>query len=98
MPAAAYIGTGVVAFMRAGVCRTRIHTMSATVMSGYPDARSRDACRQLQALAARLIEADQPPAGSDLADRLRDDLVAGVRPDRTRPLRPTPGALWERSA
>ena len=59
MSAAAYIGTGVVAFMRAGVVRTRVHTMSAMVMSGYHDARSRDACHKLQALAARLIEADQ---------------------------------------
>jgi hypothetical protein len=56
---AAYLGTGVMAFMRAGVVRTRVHTMTATVMSGYHDPPSRDARRKLQALAATLIEADQ---------------------------------------
>ena len=56
---AAYLGTGVVALMRAGDVRARVGTMRATVMSGYPDPPSRDACRKLQALAATLIEADQ---------------------------------------
>ena len=56
---AAYLGTGVVAFMRAGDVRARVRTMRATVMSGYPDPPSQDACRKLQALAATLIEADQ---------------------------------------
>ena len=59
MSAAVYVGTGVVAFMLAGVVRTRVHAMRATVMSGYHEPRSRDACRKLQALAATLIEADQ---------------------------------------
>jgi hypothetical protein len=56
---AAYLGTGVLALMRAGDVRARVHTMRATVMSGYPDPPSRDACRKLQTLAATLIEADQ---------------------------------------
>ena len=46
-----------------------------------PDPLSENARRKLSALAATLIEADQPPTGTDLADRVRDDLVAGVRRD-----------------
>ena len=45
--------------MQAGNARTRVRTMTATVMSGYHDPPSRAACRKLQALAATLIEADQ---------------------------------------
>ena len=56
--AGAYLGTGVVAFRRAGDPRARVRTTRATVMSGYPDPLSRDARRKLQALAATLIEAD----------------------------------------
>jgi hypothetical protein len=54
-----YLGAGVVAFRRAGDVRARVRTMRATVMSGYRDPPSREACRKLQALAATLIEADQ---------------------------------------
>ena len=55
----AYLGTGAIAFMQAGNARTRVRTMTATVMSGYHDPPSRAACRKLQTLAATLIEADQ---------------------------------------
>jgi len=55
---AAFVGTGVVAFIRAGDVRGRVRTMSATVMSGYPDPLSQDARRELRVLAATLIEAD----------------------------------------
>jgi hypothetical protein len=55
---AAYVGTGVVAFIQAGDVRARVREMSATVMSGYPDPPSEDARRKLRALAATLIEAD----------------------------------------
>ena len=55
---AAYVGTGVVAFVRAGGVRARVRAMRATVMSGYPNPLSQDARRKLRALAATLIEAD----------------------------------------
>ena len=55
---AAFVGAGVVAFIRAGDVRARVRTMRATVMSGYPDSLSQDARRKLRALAAMLIEAD----------------------------------------
>jgi hypothetical protein len=55
---AAYLGAGVVAFVRAGDVRARVRTTGATVMSGYPDPVSRDARRKLKALAAMLIDAD----------------------------------------
>jgi hypothetical protein len=56
---AACLGTGVVAFMRAGDVRARVHTMKATVMSGYPDPLSQDARRELRVVAEMLFEADQ---------------------------------------
>jgi hypothetical protein len=56
---AAYVGAGVVTFMRAGDVRARVRTMGATVMSGNPDPVPRDARRKLKALAATLIEADE---------------------------------------
>jgi len=55
---AAVVGTGAVAFMRAGDVRTQVRAMRATVMSGYPDPLSEDARRKLLALADTLIEAD----------------------------------------
>jgi hypothetical protein len=55
---AAFVGAGVVAFMRAGDVRARVREMRATVMSGYPDPLSQDARRKLLALAVTLIEAD----------------------------------------
>lgn len=56
---AAYLGGGVVAFLRAGDVRARVRTIRATAMSGYPDPVSRDASRTLKTLAATLIEADE---------------------------------------
>jgi hypothetical protein len=55
---AAYLGSGVVSFTRAGDVRARVRMMRATVMPGCHDPPSRDASRKLQALAATLIEAD----------------------------------------
>jgi hypothetical protein len=54
----ALVGTGVVAFTRAGDVRTQVRTTRAMVMSGYPDPVSRDARRKLMTLAATLIEAE----------------------------------------
>ena len=56
---AACLGAGVAAFVRASDARTRVRTMKAAVMAGFPDPSSRAICRKLQALAVTLIEADQ---------------------------------------
>jgi hypothetical protein len=55
---AAFVGTGVVAFMRAGDVRFQVREMRTMVMSGYADPLSQDARRKLLALADTLIEAD----------------------------------------
>jgi hypothetical protein len=59
LPTAAYLGAGIAAFVRAGDARTRVRTMKATVMSGFPDPSSRAICHKLQALAVTLTEADE---------------------------------------
>ena len=73
---AAYLGVGVVAFVRAGDVRARVRTAGATVMSGYPDPVSRDARRKLKALAATLIDADHDFQLGLISAIVRDDLVA----------------------
>jgi Family of unknown function (DUF6611) len=59
LPTPEYLGAGAAAFVRAGDARTRVRTMRATVMSGFPDPQSRAICHKLQALAVTLTEADQ---------------------------------------
>ena len=79
---AAYVGTGVVAFMRAGGVRARVRAMRATVMSGYPDPLSGMPDAKARAPGGHADRGrSPPPTGTDLADRVRDDLVAGVRRD-----------------
>ena len=96
---AAYVGTGVVAFMRAGGVRARVRAMRATVMSGYPDPLSENARRKLRALAATLIEADHRRQQGLISPieyemtwwRVYDE----IEPDRLRPQRTH---WWERIA
>jgi hypothetical protein len=96
---AAYLGTGVVASMRAGNVRARVRTMRATVMSGYHDPPSRDACRKLRALAATLIEADQHRQ-LELISPIEYEMTwwrvyDQIEPDHTSPHR---AHWWERTA
>jgi hypothetical protein len=55
---AACLGSGVVAFAKAGTPRTRVRTIAAMVMAGHHDPISGAARDRLEGLAATLMEAD----------------------------------------
>lgn len=61
------IGAGVAAFVMAGDARTRVRTMMATTMAGYPDPTA-DALRdRIAELAAVLLDADDRLAHGDIS-------------------------------
>lgn len=56
---AAYIGSGMVAVVMAGIARTRVRTMAAMVMAGHHDPASTATRDRLASLASLLVEADE---------------------------------------
>ncbi|MGX9787544.1 DUF6611 family protein [Mycobacterium sp. MMS18-G62] len=67
MSTAAFLGSGLVAFAMAGTPRTRVRTMAAMVMVGFPDPVAGAARDRLETLAATLMEADDRLAAGHIS-------------------------------
>jgi hypothetical protein len=65
--AAAWLGSGLVAFAVAGAPRVRVRAMAAMVMAGYHDPVSAAARDRLEELAATLMRADDRLAGGRIS-------------------------------
>ncbi len=79
---AIYLGLGLVATAMAGDARRQVKTIGAMVMAGHHDPVSSAAPRQSGEPCGRADGGRRTARpGRDLGDDLRDDMVAGVRPD-----------------
>ena len=95
---AIYLGLGLVVTAMAGDQRRQVRTIGASVMAGHHDPLGSALRRKVEKLAGALMEADELLArGEIFVDDPRDDMVAGVRPNRARPPPPCTNPAQARS-